>query len=250
MQKNKTLKGLLAVSAVAAMFSAFGVQAQTSATPTGQNMGQSSTGTGTGTQAMPNKAGKTTGGGTMGNSNSTGMESRPKTGASSMGDSGASGATASSSAKLSSGDEKAIKDMAQADINEVAGGKMALTKAQSSEVKSFAQQMVDDHGQALSKVQAVAQQKGVTLPTEPDAKHKAMSAKLEKMSGDAFDKAYMKNAGTMDHKAVLSKLKSDAKKIKDPDVKALADQHMPVVEQHLKSAEQMASTKTGTSAGK
>lgn len=239
MQKNKTLKGLLAVSAVAAMFSAFGVQAQT--------------GTGTGTQQTPNKSGKTNSAGTMGNSNSTGMESRPEAGASSsssMGQSGASGASASSSAKLSSGDEKALKDMAQADINEVAIGKMALTKAQSSDVKAFAQQMVDDHGQALTKVQAVAQQKGVTLPTEPDAKHKAMSAKLEKMSGDAFDKAYMKEAGTMDHKTVLSKLKSDAKKIKDPDVKAVADAHTPVVEQHLKSAEQMASTKTGTSAGK
>jgi predicted outer membrane protein len=248
MQKNKTLKGLLAVSAVAAMFSAVGVQAQTSATPSGQNMGQA--GTGTGTHQMPNKSGKDTAGGAMGNSNSTGMESRPGASSSSMGQSGASGASASSSGKLSSGDEKALKDMAQADINEVAGGKMALTKAQSSDVKAFAQQMVDDHGQALSKVQAVAQQKGVTLPTEPDAKHKAMSAKLEKMSGDAFDKAYMKNAGTADHKMVLSKLKSDAKKIKDPDVKALADQHTPVVEQHLKSAEQMASTKTGTTSGK
>ena len=251
MQKNKSLKGLLAVSAVAAMFSAFGVQAQTHATATGQNVAQ--TGTGTGTQQTPNKAGKTTGAGAMGNSNSTGMESRPGAGASSsssMGQSGASGASGSSSAKLSSGDEKALKDMAQADINEVAGGKMALTKAQSSDVKAYAQQMVDDHGQALTKVQTVAQQKGVTLPTEPDAKHKAMSAKLEKMSGDAFDKAYMKNAGTMDHKMVLSKLKSDAKKIKDPDVKAVADAHTPVVEQHLKSAEQMTSAKTGTTSGK
>ena len=39
---------------------------------------------------------------------------------------------------------------------------------------------------------------------------------------------------------VLSKLQSDASKIKDPDVKALADAHIPVVEQHLKSAQQMA----------
>ncbi|HGG5936412.1 TPA: DUF4142 domain-containing protein, partial [Cronobacter sakazakii] len=42
-----------------------------------------------------------------------------------------------------------------------------------------------------------------------------------------------------DHKMVLSKLQSDAKKIKDADVKALADAHTPVVEEHLKSAEQM-----------
>lgn len=187
MQKNKTLKGLLALSVIAAMFSTVSVQAQTP------------------TSAAQNSA-----------AGQTGM-----------------------SAKLSSGDEKALKDMAQANINEIAAGKIALSKAQSSEVKAFAQKMVDDHSDALTKVQTVAQQKGVALPTEPDTKHKAMATKLEKQSGTAFDKMYMEKAGTKDHKMVLSTLKSDAMKIKDPDVKALANAHMPVVEQHLKSAEQM-----------
>ena len=192
MQKIKTLKALLAVSAVAAMFSTAGVQAQT---PT--------------SAAQNSSAGQT-----------------------------------GSSAMLSSGDEKALKDMAQADINEIAAAKIALSKAQSSEVKAFAQQMVDDHGGALTKVQATAQQKGVALPTEPDAKHKAMAAKLEKQSGGAFDKMYMENAGTKDHKMVLTTLQSDAKMIKDPDVKAVADAHTPVVEQHLKSAQQMSMQKS------
>lgn len=154
-------------------------------------------------------------------------------------DASAQTSSTGSMAKLSSGDEKALKDMAQANINEVAAAKIALDKAQSSEVKAFAQKMVDDHGSALEKVETVAKQKGVTLPTEPDASHKAMADKLEKESGDAFDKMYMENAGTKDHKRVLSKLQSDAKNIKDPDVKALADAHTPVVEQHLQSVEKM-----------
>lgn len=141
--------------------------------------------------------------------------------------------------KLSAGDEKAVKDMAQANINEIAAARIALNKTQNAEVKTFAQKMVDDHSSALTKVQAVAEQKEVTLPTAPDAKHKAMADKLEKQSGTAFDKMYMKNAGVMDHKMVLSTLKSDATKIKDPDVKALADAHTPVVEQHLKTARHM-----------
>jgi len=263
MQKNNTLKGLLAVSAVAAMFSAVGVHAQTSLS---SNPSQ----TGTSSAAKPNTSGKTTHEGTIDNTNSTGMENRNKqmhgTGASSgmsdqhagstspsMGASGAGQAAAGGAAmgaKLSASDEKAVKDMAMADMAEVETGKLALGKSQNSDVKAFAQQMVDDHGQALSKVQALAQARGVTLPTEMDAKHKAMSAKLEKMSGDAFDKSYMANAGVKDHKMVLAKLKSDGKKIKDPDVKALADQHMPVVEQHLKSAQQMHMAKPGTTAGK
>jgi putative membrane protein len=137
-----------------------------------------------------------------------------------------------------------------ADMAEVATGKLALSKSQNTEVKAFAQQMVDDHGAALTKVQAVAQSKGVTLPTDIDAKHKAMSAKLEKMSGDAFDKAYMAQGGVKDHQDTHKTLMADAKKIKDADVKALADQHMPVVEQHLKAAQQSSLAKSGTSAGK
>ncbi len=187
MQKSKTVKGLLAVSAVVAMFSTAGVQAQ-----------------------APSGAAQTD-----------------------------AASQSASGAGLSAGDEKALKDMAQANINEIAAAKIALSKAQSSEVKAFAQQMVEDHGSALTKVQTVAQQKSVTLPTEPDAEHKAMAAQLEKQSGDAFDKLYMENAGTKDHQMVLSKLQSDAKMIKDPDVKALADAHTPVVEQHLKSAQQV-----------
>lgn len=151
------------------------------------------------------------------------------------------GATAKTEAsnRLSPDDEKALKDMAQANINEIAAARIAQSKAKSSEVKAFAQQMAKDHSEALSKVQTVAQKKDVALPTEPDAKHKAIAAKLEKQSNKAFDKLYMENAGTEDHKIVLSTLKSDAMKIKDPDVKALANAHMPVVEQHLKSAQQM-----------
>lgn len=144
-----------------------------------------------------------------------------------------------SSSRLSDGDEKALKDMAQANINEIAAAKIAQSMAHSSEVKSFAQQMIKDHVDALTKVQTIAQKKGVELPTEPDEKHKAMGAKLEKQSGDEFDKMYMENAGTKDHKIALSTLQSESSKIKDTDVKALAEEHTPVVEQHLKSAQQI-----------
>lgn len=257
MQKNKTLKALLAVSTVAAMFSAVGVQAQTAVSQTPSQTGTSSVG-------KQNTSGKTTREGTIDNSNSTGMENRVKqmhgTGSAgmadhsaaspSMGASGAGQSAAGTGAKLNASDEKILKDMAMADMAEVEGGKMAQSKSQNGDVKSFAQQMIDDHTSNLNDVKALAQARGVTLPTEPDAKHKAMAAKLEKMSGDAFDKAYMKQAGVQDHKAVHAKLMAAAKKAKDPELKALVEKTAPVVAQHLKSAEQMPMAKSGTTSGK
>ena len=158
-----------------------------------------------------------------------------------MGQSGASttGTTAAAQGMLSKADQKAVKDMAMANMAEVELGRMAQSKSSSDEVKAFAQQMIDDHGKALADVQTLAQAKGVTLPTELDAKHRREADRLDKLSGDAFDKAYAARAGVADHKAVhaaLGKIRSNAK---DADVRAAAETMRPVVQQHLTAARQL-----------
>lgn len=162
----------------------------------------------------------------------------------------ATAATATGTAKLTAADRKAIMDMAMSNMAEVEMGKMAQSKSQNADVKAFGQKMVDDHGKALTEVQTLAQSKGVTLPTELDAKHKALAAKLEKANGTAFDKAYTKQGGVAAHKDTLAKLQKASKAAKDADVKAQVDKTIPVVQEHLKHAEQVASGKmssTGSS---
>src|ERR1700739_4305404 len=72
---------------------------------------------------------------------------------------------------LSKGDKRILTELAQANLDEISVGKIAEDKAQSPDVKAFAQQMVDDHSKGLQAVQQVAQSKEVTLPSEPDRKH-------------------------------------------------------------------------------
>ena len=158
----------------------------------------------------------------------------------------ATAATASGTAKLTAADRKAIMDMAMSNMAEVEMGKMAQSKSQNADVKAFGQKMVDDHGKALTEVQTLAQSKGVTLPTELDAKHKALAAKLEKANGDAFDKAYTKQGGVAAHKDTLAKLQKASKAAKDADVKGQVDKTIPVVQEHLKHAEQVAGGKMGS----
>lgn len=137
---------------------------------------------------------------------------------------------------LNKTDQGIVQGMARANIAEIEAAKLALANGQSEQVKTFAQQMIDDHTKALADVTTLAQNKGVTLPTEPDAKHKAMAASLAKLKGDAFDKRYMAQAGVADHTAVHAALKKDEARAKDPDVKALAAKMLPTVEQHLHNA--------------
>lgn len=157
------------------------------------------------------------------------------------------GAMAAQAASLAKSDQAMLKQMAQANIAEIEAGKIALQKSQNNDVKAFAQQMIDDHTKGLQAVQAVAQNKGVTLPTEPDAQHKAMAKKLNKLSGDAFDRAYAQDAGVSDHKKVhayVQKVQGDAK---DADVKALAAKLEPTIAQHLSHVETLNASLEGAS---
>ena len=59
--------------------------------------------------------------------------------------------------------------------------------------------MVDDHGKANDELKSLAQNKNITLPTDLDAKDKALHDRLAKLSGAAFDRAYMQ-AMLTDHR--------------------------------------------------
>ena len=241
MLKTKFVKGALAVSAVAALFAALAVQAQTGGGTSGATgSGQPTSGQPTGSGATSSASGQSTNGQAGGQSatgqmgDHAGMHSATQSGTQ-AGSSTASG----SGAALSSADQKLIKDMAMANLAEIEAGRMAQSKTQSEQVKNFAQQMIDDHTKALSEVQQLAQSKGITLPTELDRMHKRKAERMAGLSGDAFDHAYMTQSGLADHKATHSLLQKAQSRAKDPDVKALAARTMPIVDQHLNSVQQL-----------
>ena len=128
-----------------------------------------------------------------------------------------------------------LSKVAQANLAEVELGKLAAEKAESAEIKQYGQKMVDDHGKANKEVQTLADQKGVTLPTYVDAAHKAAQARLEKLSGAAFDRAFMSQM-VRDHQAAVALFRTQARSGKDPDVKAFAEKMLPDLEGHLKMA--------------
>ena len=154
-------------------------------------------------------------------------------------------ASTASAATLNKADQKIVMNMAIANMAEVEAGKMAIEKTQNAQIKSYAQKMVDEHSKALGEVTALAQSKGVTLPTTVDAPHKAMAAKLNKLSGEAFDRAYMADAGVSDHTKLHAKLKGFERKAKDADVKALASTMLPTVAEHLQMAKELPAKKAG-----
>ena len=136
--------------------------------------------------------------------------------------------------------EAAIGGLAEVEL-----GNLAKEKASNPDVKSFGDRMATDHGKANDELKNWAQQKNVTLPTELDAKHKAERDRLAKLSGDAFDKAYMRLM-VADHSHDVAAFKRESTAAKDPDLKAWAGKTLPTLEDHQKLAKDTNAKVAGT----
>lgn len=129
-------------------------------------------------------------------------------------------------------DKKFVKDAAEGGLTEVELGKLALQKSSSDDVKQFAQKMVDDHSKANDQLKQVADQDKIDVPAAIDSKHQSRIDKLSKLSGDQFDKAYIKDQ-LKDHETDVHEFQLEANSGTDPNVKSFASTTLPTIQQHL-----------------
>ncbi|RZI45065.1 DUF4142 domain-containing protein [Herbaspirillum sp. HC18] len=141
-----------------------------------------------------------------------------------------------------------MRELAQSNLAEIETGKVALSQSKNEQVRNFAQRMIDDHTQAQQELSQLAQAKGVTLPAEPDSKHKTALKKLAALQGDQFDKKYIAQGGLNDHRETHRLLQRTQSLATDPDLKALATKMTSVVDQHLTMAEEVGNAKTSSGA--
>ena len=129
-------------------------------------------------------------------------------------------------------DKKFVKEATLGGLTEVELGKLALQKSSDDKVKQFAQKMVDDHTKANEQLKQLASADGVAVPSSLDSKHQARVNKLSGLSGDAFDKAYLKDQ-QRDHETDVREFQREAQGGMDPKVKAFATSTLPTLQQHL-----------------
>lgn len=120
-------------------------------------------------------------------------------------------------------------------LAEIALSNLALQRAQSAEVRSYAQMLVDEHTRANNEVRQVAQAKGVTLPDTPTNENRSALEELEELEGAVFDKAYM-NHNVIVHALSVRQTRVQASGAGDSDVQALAARTLPDLEEHFADA--------------
>ena len=105
----------------------------------------------------------------------------------SAGQAGQAGTTAQSAneprTRGDGGDQDFIKKAVIANLAEIELGRLAVQKAQNSEVKQFAQMMVDGHTKALDELKQIAQRSNAQGPASLDEKHQELQQRLTGLSG-------------------------------------------------------------------
>lgn len=245
MLKREHFPQVFGVATLALIFSAASVYPQATT--------DSPAGAGSSAQTSPGSASSS-----GGSSSATGQSGASSSGAPAAGgssaasgasDKAAAGDKSAATGGLSKNDQNMMRQMAYANIAEIEAGKLAQSKSKNEQVRTFAQQMIDDHTKAQGELQQLADSKGVKLPTEPDSKHKAAIKKLGSLSGAAFDKSYMKQGGINDHKQTHDLLQRVQNKASDAELKALAQKMTPTVEQHLKMAQETSKSSASKASG-
>jgi putative membrane protein len=104
-----------------------------------------------------------------------------------------------------------MKNMAAIELS-----RMALDKAMSPDIKSFAQTMIDDHGAAGNELKSVVSGHAFEWPAQLDEKSRKIADELGQEQGADFDRDYVE-AMVEGHQDLAAKLESRL------DVQSLAD---------------------------
>ncbi|MGC2618123.1 MAG: DUF4142 domain-containing protein [Acidobacteriaceae bacterium] len=123
---------------------------------------------------------------------------------------------------------------------EIQAGNLAQQKSSSPDVKRFAQRMIGDHTQLSQQMLPLAH--AMTITVEPNAMtlhQQKTSAKLQELTGDAFDKDYI--SGQLDEQShALRLFQSEVATTHDEGLKRTAAAGAKVTMVHIHMAEQLA----------
>jgi len=140
---------------------------------------------------------------------------------------------------LSPQDREIAFKIEQANVQEIDLGRYVRDKTKNSDVKDFAKMIIDDHNEALNKLQDLLKDKNVNQPSMSKPEDEtAMMNTLQNASPDDLDSQYLKMM-VQDHQKDLDELRSAEASVQNPDLKSYIQDFIPVVQKHLDKAQEL-----------
>jgi putative membrane protein len=144
------------------------------------------------------------------------------------------------STSLSEADRKFITEAEEDNIKDRTLARVVIEKSTNSDVKDYAQMLVDDHTKALRNLVDLMENAGMKQPSGlTEAKNEA-DTRLRGLSGAALDREYI-NLMVQDHEKAVAKFQKEETSAKSQSVRDYAKQVLPVLEKHLKKARELQS---------
>jgi putative membrane protein len=131
-----------------------------------------------------------------------------------------------------------LKAAHQSNLAEIAGGKIAQQKGNSSQVKDLGARFVRDHTTLDASLTKTAKALGVTLPSTPNSKQQAVAKQYQAASGSSFDTLFISTQMSA-HMAAMAAGQKELSAGSDAQAKKVARTAAPVIASHhaaLKSA--------------
>jgi len=133
-----------------------------------------------------------------------------------------------------------VQTAAVANMFEIKSSELARDHAESDQVKTFAQKMIDDHTKAGDDMKAAVESANadITVPTDLDQPHKDMLDKLQAANGADFDRQYV-DMQVKAHDDAVKLFQDFAEKGDNDQVKQFAQNTLPTLKDHQKMIHDM-----------
>jgi putative membrane protein len=125
--------------------------------------------------------------------------------------------------------EAAIGGMAEVELSKIA------QKSENTDVKRFADRMIEDHTKANEQLTSIAAGLGVDVPKTVDPEHERMREKLQTLHGKAFDDQYTHDM-VEDHNKAVKLFQQEERSGHNTELKQFAQKTLPTLEEHQKMA--------------
>jgi putative membrane protein len=137
-----------------------------------------------------------------------------------------------------SADMPFVREAASGNLMEIQLGQLAQNKASNPAVKQFAQRMVSDHNNLQNQLTSVASTGGQSFTPTMDSRHQNQINRLQGLSGAEFDRNYM-SLMIRAHQRDVNNFQSQSQSANSTQVRTLATNSLPVLQQHLSLAQQV-----------
>jgi putative membrane protein len=137
------------------------------------------------------------------------------------------------------------REAASGSMAEIQLGRLASERGSNEVVKAFGERVVVQQEAAAEQLNAAAQKENTTLPNKLSSREQQSYDRLAHLSGSAFDRAYAKDM-VEDHERELAAFENEANMGKDENMKAVAAQTIPMIQEHLNQAREMLKTVSQT----